>query len=294
MTATMLLPHRLSWWLKLLASVLLFAFAGLSAGQNLVAVPTLRARVTDLTNTLSNNQIAALDRQLSQFEDRKGVQIAVLMVSTTQPEAIEQFALRVAEQWKLGRRKVDDGALFLIAKDDRTMRIEVGYGLEGALSDVVANRIIDEYVKPRFRQGDFDGGVAAAVDQMIRVIDGESLPPPVRVRRTPNADQPTPGLPLLILVALALGGILRRVMGRLPGALIVGGVLGLLSWFVLGTLVMAAVSAFMGFIVTLLGLRIGGHHGHHYGSGWGGGGGGGGGFGGGGGGFGGGGASGRW
>ncbi|MGV8643989.1 TPM domain-containing protein, partial [Pseudomonas aeruginosa] len=145
--APLRLAHALAW-------LLLSLFLSVASAQELVAVPPLQARVTDLTGTLAADRVAALDAQLRAFEQRKGVQIAVLMVRSTRPEPVEQYALRVVEQWKLGRRKVDDGALLLVAKDDRTVRIEVGYGIEGALSDVVSRRIIDEVITPRLRQGD--------------------------------------------------------------------------------------------------------------------------------------------
>src|SRR6185437_12342194 len=105
-------------------------------------------------------------------------QIAVLMVPTTAPETIEQFGIRVADQWKLGRKGVDDAAILIIAKQDRTVRIEVGYGLEGALNDAVSERIVSEIIVPRFRQGDFYGGITAGVDRMIGVVNGEPLPAP--------------------------------------------------------------------------------------------------------------------
>src|SRR5688572_31953205 len=148
-----------------------------------VAVPPLTARVTDLTGTLTREQRVGLERSLEAFEARKGSQIAVLLVPTTAPEAIEQYALRVAEQWKIGRKKVDDGAILVVAKDDRALRIEVGYGLEGALNDATANRIIRELIVPRFREGDFYGGINAGLDRMMRVIDGEPLPAPAKIGR---------------------------------------------------------------------------------------------------------------
>jgi uncharacterized protein len=280
--------HLLLWFA--LAATGACAFA-----QGLAPVPALKARVTDQTQTLSEQTVAQLEAKLRAFEERKGVQIAVLVVRSTAPEAIEQYALRVAEQWKLGRQRVDDGALLLIAKDDRAMRIEVGYGIEGALSDLAARRIIDEQITPRFRNGDFDGGVSAGVDQMMRVIDGEALPAPSARSPAPSAE-PGQVWPFIIVVAVALGGVLRRVFGRFGGALLVGGVLGGMTWFVAGTLATAALAAAAGFVVTLLGLGMGGYvggigiPGQRGGSGWSGGGG----FRGGGGGFGGGGASGRW
>ena len=266
-----------------------------------VAVPPLKGRVTDLTGTLKPDQVAALEQMLQTFETRKGSQIAVLMLPTTQPETIEQYALRVAEQWKIGRKKVDDGVVMVIAKDDRTVRIEVGYGLEGALNDATANRIIREVIVPRFREGDFFGGISAAADRMIRVIDGEPLPAP---RAAPQVEGGTfQALPVLLVVAFVAGAILRGVFGRFFGSLATGGAVGGLAWLLVGALSIAALAGVVAFLFT---LRGGGGTGRrHYGGvpgglggyrggGFGGGGFGGGGFGGGGGSFGGGGASGRW
>ena len=143
-----------------------------------VAVPPLKARVTDLTGTLSPSQRDTLERELQAFESRKGSQIAVLIVPTTRPEAIEQYSLRVAEAWKLGRKGADDGVLLLVAKDDRELRIEVGYGLEGVIPDAVAKRVVSEIIIPFFKQGDFYGGIHAGVVRLIRLVDGEPLPPP--------------------------------------------------------------------------------------------------------------------
>jgi uncharacterized protein len=258
----------------------------------------LQARVTDLTNTLPADRKAALEARLRAFEDRKGVQIAVLMVATTQPEPIEQYALRVAEQWKLGRGKVDDGALMLIAKDDRRVRIEVGYGIEGVLTDLITQRIISEQVTPRFRQGDFAGGIEAAVAQMEQVISGEALPAPRRDTRREAGGGIGQVWPLLFIVVVMLGSFLRRVLGRLPGALVVGGIVGGIVWWTMDSLSLSTTAGFAGFFVTLLGIdRVAGHYGHgggfrHHGGGWSPGSGGG--FRGGGGGFGGGGSSGRW
>src|SRR3954451_16963727 len=142
---------------SLLALMLAFAFAAFAD----VAVPPLTGRVVDMTATLSSSDIASLDRTLKDFEARKGSQVAVLIVPTTKPERIEQSSLRVAEAWKIGRKKIDDGAILVVAKDDRKLRIEVGYGLEGALTDVTAKRIIDEVITPKFRSGDFAGGISA-------------------------------------------------------------------------------------------------------------------------------------
>lgn len=287
MTAAYVPIGRVVRWLAVLW-LLCSATLGATA-QDLVPVPPLRDRVTDLTGTLTAQQSAALEQSLRTFEARKGTQIAVLIVPTTQPEAIEPFALRVVEQWKLGRRRVDDGALLLVAKDDRAVRIEVGYGIEGALNDATAARVITEVITPRFRQGDFYGGLAAGLDQIVRVLDGEALPPPTRRGAVAADDGLRQGWPVLFIVALVLGSVLRQVLGRLPGALVVGGVLAVVAWFALGTLAIAGTAGLIGFVVTLLGVGMRGHGGMHgYGGHRGGG------FGGGGGGFGGGGASGRW
>lgn len=250
------------------------------------AVPALTARVIDQTRTFSSSEVASLDQVLSAFEKRKGSQLAVLIVSTTAPESIEQFGIKVAEQWKLGRKKVDDGAVLIIAKADRTLRIEVGYGLEGALTDATSKRIIDGIIVPRFKQQDFYGGVLAGVQSIIAVVDGEPLPLPAKYEQF-SEDDVYQVVPAVFIVALILGGILRSILGRLNGALVTGGFIALVAWFVLGAFSMALLAGFLAFIVAMSGIGIGGR-------GIGGGRGGGGGFRGGGGGFGGGGASGRW
>ncbi|MCC6201767.1 MAG: YgcG family protein [Gammaproteobacteria bacterium] len=274
-----------------------------------VAVPALRARVTDLTNTLSASEARALEQKLATFEARKGSQIAVLLVPTTAPETIEQYSIRVADSWKLGRADSDDGVLLLIAKNDRAVRIEVGYGLEGAVPDVLANRIIDQVIVPSFRAGDFGGGIDAATDRLIALIDGEPLPEPPRRTSDPNSSFGA-AMPLLLMVIFVVGTLLRRTLGKFVGAAVTGGIAGGIAWLVTTVLGIALAAAVIAFFLTLLGgtrsWSSGGGPGRPHG-GWGhtggfggmggfgrGGGFGGGGFRGGGGGFGGGGASGRW
>lgn len=268
-----------------------------------LAVPTLTAPVTDLTQTLSSQEIAALERRVRDFEAAKGSQIAILLVPTTQPETIEQYSIRVVEAWQLGRKGVDDGVLILVAKDDRTVRIEVGYGFEGALPDALAKRITDQVIVPRFRQGDFYGGLTAAVERIIAVLEGEELPAPTR--RAPAADSGLEGLlPLLFMAVIVGSSVLRRVFGSFGGAAVTGGIAGIAAWLFTGTLAVAIGIALVGFFLGLFGGMGGGGRGWSNRGGWGGGFGGGswrggGGFGGGGwsgggGGFGGGGASGRW
>jgi uncharacterized protein len=283
------------WMLAL--TLTLTAFMPGYAAEGLVPVPPLQARLTDLTGTLTSEQQAGLEQTLRAFETKKGTQIAVLIVPTTKPEEIEQYALRVVELWKLGRKKVDDGALLLIAKDDRTLRIEVGYGLEGVLNDATAKRIVSEVITPPLRQGNYFGGVSAGVDQMIRVIDGEPLPEPKRGTAGLTGQSIWQLWPLLFVVTLVVGGVLRKALGRIPGALVAGGLLGLVGWLFAGAALAAALAGGIAFLITLLGVGMGGHGGLYGGGfygGMGGGRSGGGGFSGGGGGFGGGGASGRF
>jgi uncharacterized protein len=280
----------------LLALVLGWAFTALAD----VAVPPLSGRVVDQTGTLSSSDIASLTQKLKDLETRKGSQVAVLIVPTTQPEAIEQFSIRAAEAWKIGRRKIDDGALLVVAKDDRKLRIEVGYGLEGSLTDATAGRIINEVIVPKFRNGDFAGGISAGVDRIIAVIDGEKLPAPVsRGQESDWASNLDLTNPLWLFVLIIIGGILRSVLGRLMGAFATSGVVGLLAWLVAGSLAASLILGLIAFVLTMFGETIvsSGGRGGYLGGGWVGGGGGSGdsgGFSGGGGGFGGGGASGSW
>lgn len=273
-----------------------------------VAVPALSGRVIDQTKTLSSEQVRILDQKLRDIESRKGSQVVLLMVPTTKPEEIEQYAIRVADKWKLGRKKVDDGVILLIAKNDRAVRIEVGYGLEGALTDALTKRIIDGAIIPRFKQQDFYGGILAGVEQIGRVIDGETLPEPAR-QLVADREGTLSSLWMLFVISLVLGGMLRPLFGSGLSAGATSVVVFIIGWLISGALITAILGAVIAFIVTLLGgglsgLSSGYSRGGSTGSGpsrgsgqggFGGGGfGGGGGFSGGGGGFGGGGASGRW
>jgi uncharacterized protein len=252
-------------------------------------VPPLTGHVVDQVALLDDQHKLSLEQKLAAFEARKGSQLAVLIVRSTAPEPIEQFALRVGEQWKLGRRKVDDGAILVVAKDDQALRIEVGYGLEGALNDATAKRIISEVIVPRFQQQDFAGGIEAGVDRIIRVVDGEPLPPPSG-QAVVSPDGIAGYLPMILAVAVVLGGLLRALLGRLPGALVTGGAVALGVFAIVGVLSLAVSAGLIALLVSL----FGGWHLLGLGRGAGGRGGPGGGFRGGGGGFGGGGASGRW
>jgi uncharacterized protein len=282
------------------------------AVSGLQPVPALAARVTDLTGTLTAEQQTALEQRLAAFEARKGSQLAVLIVPTTHPEEIEQYSIRVVDKWKLGRgtvggKKVDDGALLLIAKDDHRIRIEVGYGLEGVLTDAMSNRIISETIAPAFREGNFYEGIDAGVGQMMKLIEGEPLPPPEHAWQSGRHGAGGNIFPQLLFAVLIGSVLLRAVFGRTLGSVFTGLGAGALVWIAGYALALAVVAAIGGFLLTLLmGLprgsgwsstpRSGGFGGGWggFGGGIGGGGFGGGGFSGGGGGFGGGGSSGSW
>jgi uncharacterized protein len=259
-------------------------------------VPTLKARVTDLTQTLSQAQQTQLEQKLAAFEAKKGSQIAVLIVPSTQPEDIAQYSIRVVEKWKIGREKSDDGVLLLVAKDDRKLRIEVGYGLEGAIPDLYAKRIISEVISPKFKQGDFYGGLDAGVDTLIGLVDGESLPAPTSAQS--NGLGFMDMLPLVLFGGMVTGLILRSMFGTFLGSAanggLVGGVVALLGVALGGAAILGVIAFF--FTMMLGGRGINGYSGHSGGLGGGGwsSGGSSGSWGGGGGGFGGGGASGDW
>lgn len=277
---------------RVLAVCLALAAGAAGWARAEIPVPPLAARVTDLTGTLTGEQKSALDARLAKLEADKGSQIAVLIVPTTRPETIEQYSIRVAERWKLGRKGVDDGVLLLVAKDDRAVRIEVGYGLEGVIPDALAWRVIDERIVPRFRAGDFYGGLTSGVDALAGLVRGEPLPAPQRPAA--NLGDSLQGLMFLGFAAVAVAYVLGALIGRAAAAGLAGVAVGLYAWVTVGLLV-AVIAAIFTFLAALPG-RGSGLYTMGRGGGWGGGGfgTGGGGFSGGGGGFGGGGASGRW
>ena len=274
------LPRHSTTFFAAIFRLLLCLLLGKGLAWAQAPVPALKSRVTDLTGTLEAAGRQALEARLAQLEKARGSQLAVLLVPTTRPESVEQYALRVAESWRLGRKGVDDGVLLLVAKDDRALRIEVGYGLEGAIPDVVAKRVIEDIIVPRFKQGDFAGGIDAGVNALIRLIEGEPLPQKKAAASGASVDD---ALSMAMVFIFVVGGILRALFGALIGAALAAGVAFLGGWLLLGSLGMAAVVGLVVFFLTLIGISsvVGG-------------GGGGGGFSGGGGGFGGGGASGRW
>ena len=285
---------------SLLALLVCWAFVALAD----VAVPPLSGRVVDQTGTLSAGDISSLTQTLRDLETRKGSQVAVLIVPTTAPETIEQYSIRAAEAWKIGRKKIDDGALLVVAKNDRKLRIEVGYGLEGSLTDATASRIIEEIIVPKFRSGDFAGGISAGVARIVAVIDGEKLPAPAPRQQSDSGSLNFDPLnPFFIIPVLLFGGLIRSLLGRLIGSVASGGLVALIAWYLFGSLLAAVLAGVIASIFVMFSDSI---TSSGRGSGWSGGAGGGswsggsssssdsGGFSGGGGSFGGGGASGSW
>lgn len=281
-------------WLRLKTAVrtklkqglcLLLLCVACNLQAQIIDVPLLKSRVTDLTQTLSHDQLNLLEAKLAGFEHAKGSQIAVLMLPTTQPEDIAQFSIRVTDAWKLGRAKPDDGVLIVVAKNDRKMRIEVGYGLEGAIPDLTAKRIIDEIMAPSFKQEDYYTGINNALDQLIRLISGEQLP----AASASPADIEA-SLPLLLFATLIAAVVLRAIFGSFFGGILSGGGITVLAWLLGLGLSAAVLFGLAAFVMTLIGpsglaqlamLSSGGRGGSNP-------------FSGGGGGFGGGGASGNW
>ena len=276
-------------WVKALMITALLLSAP-SAGAD-VAVPPLKSRIIDLTETLPTDLTAELEQRLASFEAKKGSQLVVLIVPTTQPETIEQYSIRVVESWKLGRKGVDDGVLLLIAKNDRTLRIEVGYGLEGTLPDAMAKRIIEEIIAPKFRQGNFAGGVVAGVESILNAIDGEPLPPP-HFRPGGNSvggmSAVLENIVPILIGLVVFGKVLQSMFGRLIGATVMSTVAGFVGWLFFSSLIVALFISLLIFFLSLFSNTGGGIYRGGRGD-WSGGN-----FGGGGGGFGGGGASGRW
>jgi len=288
--------HLMNWRLWCVAAMLGFVLHAAAAG---VDVPPLKARVTDLTGTLSAQSVAQLEQKLAAFEKEKGAQVVVLMVPTVQPESIEEYAVRAFEQWKPGRKGIDDGVLLVIARNDRKLRIEVGYGLEGALNDATAKRIISEDIVPHLKQGDFAAGIDAGVSRILRVAGGEPLPPPAQ--QGPGHSSPLPFDPMLLFAALIFANPLARILqpltGRVPAAGLIGLAVGVALGLVFASFIAGLVASVIIFVFALAGgasSRSWGGGGGSWSSGGGGGGFGGGGFSGGGGSSGGGGASGSW
>jgi uncharacterized protein len=257
--------------------------------QSLAPIPALDSPVVDTTGTLDAAQKQQLEAQALALQQRKGSQLQVLMVPSTQPETIEQYAVRVFEQWKLGRKGVDDGVLLLVAKDDRRVRIETGYGLEGAIPDAIANRVIQEYLAPRFRAGDYAGGIADATATLVKLIDGEALPEPVSTHRVSGEGGRGGSVLFAAFAAFVVATTVRGMFSRAPSGirgLFTGGAAGGVALLLSSLLAVGGIAAVLGLLYGLMSVSTRGGYARHRD--WGGWGGGGGGFGGGGGGFGGG------
>lgn len=211
--------------------LLLFFWCACGFAESYIELPKLADRVTDLTGTLSSAQVSALEQKLAAFEAKKGAQIAVLIVGTTQPSDIAEFGIEVADLWSIGRKGVDDGLIFIIAKDDRRQRLEVGRGLSGVIPDAVAKRIIAEITTPYFQKGDYAGGIDAGVDKIISLVEGETLPPPQTLKNKPQDET---GFVLLLFGGLFAGSLLSSAFGRVAGGLIAGIGSGLVAYTLLG------------------------------------------------------------
>ena len=248
--------RALTRWLLVLASALLLIWGNAvpAAEGDPIAVPKLSKRVTDLTATLSAADESRIEARLKDFEAKKGAQIAVLIVGTTQPETIFDYSMRVADAWKLGRKDVDDGVLFLIAKGDRKLQILTGRGTQGVLTDAMSKRIISEIVAPKFRASDFAGGIDDGVAKIIAVLQGEALPPPPEKKKTAakQGGNIESFLVLGLVAALFVGPLLRSLLGRFMGATATGGVTGAAAWFLAGGLVFPIVAGIIIFFVVML------------------------------------------
>ncbi|MFM7295117.1 MAG: TPM domain-containing protein [Burkholderiales bacterium] len=227
--------------------------AGAAEGD-LQKIPALEKRVTDLAAALGQDEQARITERIRVFEQNKGGQIAVLIVDTTAPEAIFDYSLRVAESWRLGRKGVDDGVLFVIAKGDRKMQILTGPGLQGSLTDAASKRIIAEIVAPRFREGKYGEGIYNGVDMIASVIDGEALPPPPKKKQSSKSLDGGEFLTLGIFAAIFVAPLFRSMFGRFLGAIATGGVTGAAAWFLLGGMVFPI---FIGVIVFIIALFAG-------------------------------------
>ncbi|NIJ67895.1 TPM domain-containing protein [Xanthomonas sp. 60] len=291
--------------MRLLLALLLLSPLGSLGAQNSAPIPPLDSPVVDTTGTLDAAQTRQLVQQAMDLQQRKGSQLQVLIVPTTQPEDIAQYTTRVFDTWQIGRKGVDDGVLLVVAKDDRRVRIEPGYGLEGAVPDAVANRIIQEYIAPSFRRGDYAGGISEATAVLSRLIEGEALPPPVSAHRQRDAAPSGDGWIIAVVIGFFVGSLLRAVLGWLPRplrGLAAGAGAAVVAFLFTSLLVASGIAGVVGLLIAVTSghparfARGGGWGGGGFGGGFGGGGGGfgGGGWGGGGGRSGGGGASGGW
>ncbi|AYQ30381.1 MULTISPECIES: YgcG family protein [unclassified Polaromonas] len=241
--------------LALALALLLAAWLPLAAwAQGVQPVPPLTAHVMDSTGTLDAAQRGALEAKLTAFEQSRGAQVVVLIVPTTQPEDIAAYAQRVGDTWKIGRKNIGDGLLLVVAKNDRKVRIETTKALEGAIPDLAARQVIDTAITPRFKQGDYAGGLDAAADQLIALISGENLPAPEQ-RGTGGGNDgfEWTDLAVFLFFAVPIGGrIAAGILGRKFGSIATGGVVGVLAWVFTSSLIVAGLAVLVGTVFALV------------------------------------------
>lgn len=263
-------------WLRLVAlSCLLWTCTPACAQPAApVAVPPLQGPVVDTTGTLDAATVQRLDARARALQQRTGAQLQVLVVPATAPDSIEQYAVRVFEQWGLGRAGVDDGVLLLVAIDERAVRIETGYGLEGAIPDAVANRVIQDYLVPEFRKGDYGAGIEAATAVLAGLVDGEPLPPPASGNRPPGLSSLELVIPILFFafIAAQFARVVLWRRSRLVRGPAVAAASGLAGWVVAGSPYGAVLGALVGLLLGLSSVRMGQYVGSAPGRGWSGGG----------------------
>ena len=231
-----------------LLGALLLGSSLASLAQSPQPIPALSARVMDLTGTLRADQTQTLEARLQAFEQAKGTQIVVLMVPTTAPEDITDYAQRVGDLWKIGRKEVGDGLLLIIAKNDRTLRIATAKTLEGAIPDLAARQVIDRSITPRFREGDYFGGIDAGLTALMALVAGEKLPEPQRSE--PGIDW-TGALVVFFFAVPILARIGSALLGRKGGSLLTGIGIGLLAWLISASVLLAIA---VGLIAAVYGL----------------------------------------
>ena len=258
-------------WLRSIIALWL-ALASLSGmAADLAAVPPMRGFVVDTAGMLKPSQAQMLEQRLQEFDRSHGSQIAVLIVPTTQPETIEQYSIRVFDAWKVGRKQIDDGVLIVVAAKDRKLRIDVGYGLEGAIPDAIAKRIVMETMSPKFKAGEPYSALVAAIDQIGKLIEGEKLPPPTRSSTQTQAKDEGGQFENLLVIGLiaasVVGGILSMLLGRFLGGMATGGLVGTIAWFMTTSLIVTGIASFVVFLFVLLSGGRGGSSGGGWGSG---------------------------
>lgn len=260
------------WLMALLGLVVVPTSAALA--QSVQAVPALSARVIDQTGTLRAEQLRAIESRLQAFEQAKGTQIVVLMVPTTAPEDIVDYTQRVADAWKIGRKEVGDGLLVIIAKNDRALRIATSKTLEGAVPDLAARQVIDRAMTPRFREGDFAGGIEAGLDQLMALVRGEKLPEPQAASQSTIDGSGWVGLlALFFFVVPPVARLLGLLIGRKAAALLIGTGVGALVWLVSASVLIGVGAALVASLFALASSlavfrRQGGWGAHRHSGGW--------------------------